>query len=399
MTGDRPGYEVFVRQVPRAPGAARVTPGREKGTLMKTLITAALAAGLTAATASAEDFPCGNFAIGFDFSALDALTPILRGEGGEAAVDAALDLPSVQAIVRKQTQIHEDRSTSGRLREELVAWQAGTEADIEDPVYPFPDDETLDAMEAALTALRADPDALMAPACERLSAYVPAGYDTPLQSVFVMGVNSAGFAFGDPVLYIGFHRMHDDLPALELVLVHELYHGAQGAMRPVPEGLEEALSETDWRALQYLNYGYLEGSATWVANPADFEGDGEMLAYFQERLERGINERGNLFTLFEASLYQLANDPTTDPRRHYFAGFTGEERNYNVGYIIAREIEANYGRERLAEVMRESPTAFYRLYAEAEGRSGPALSASFIAILDRLDAAIAETGIDPVPDP
>jgi len=112
---------------------------------MKTLITAALAAGLTAATASAEDLPCGNFAIGFDFTALDALTPILRGEGGEAAIDAALDLPSVQAIVRKQTQIHEDRSTSGRLREELVAWQAGTEADIEDPVYPFPD-EALDTL-------------------------------------------------------------------------------------------------------------------------------------------------------------------------------------------------------------------------------------------------------------
>ncbi|MEN0652946.1 MULTISPECIES: DUF5700 domain-containing putative Zn-dependent protease [Hyphobacterium] len=366
---------------------------------MKSLLTAALAAGLTAASASAEDFPCGDFTIGFDFTALDALTPILRGEGGEADVEAALELPSVQAIVRKQTQVHEDRSTTGRLREELIAWQAGSEAEIEDPVYPFPDDETLDAMEASLTPLRADPDALMAPACERLAAYVPAGYDTPLQSVFVMGVNSAGFAFGDPVLYIGFHRMHDDLPALELVLVHELYHGAQGAMRPVPEGLEEALSETDWRALEYLNYGYLEGSATWVANPADFEGDGEMLAYFQDRLERGVGERANLFTLFEASLYQLANDPTTDPRRHYFAGFTGDERNYNVGYIIAREIEAHYGRERLAGVMRESPTAFYRLYAEAEGRSGPALSASFIAILDRLDAAIAETGIDPVPDP
>jgi hypothetical protein len=366
---------------------------------MKTLITAALAAGLTAASALAEDFPCGNFAIGFDFSAVDTLTPILRGEGGEAAVDAALDLPSVQAIVRKQTQIHEDRSTSERLREELIAWQSGSESDIEDPVYPFPDDDTLDAMEAALAALRADPDALMAPACERLSAYVPAGYDTPLQSVFVMGVNSAGFAFGDPVLYIGFHRMHDDLPALELVLVHELYHGAQGAMRPLPEGLQEAMSETDWRALQYLNYGYLEGSATWVADPASFEGDGEMLTYFRDRLERGLGERGNLFTLFEASLYQLANDPTTDRRRHYFAGFTGEERNYNVGYIIAREIEANYGRERLAEVMRESPTAFYRLYAEAEERNGPELSESFIAILDRIDAAVAETGIDPVPDP
>ena len=359
---------------------------------MKTLITAALAAGLSAATASAEDFPCGDFAIGFDYSALDALTPILRGEGGEAAVDAALDLPSVQAIVRKQMQVHEDRSTTERLREELLAWQAGTEAEIEDPIYPFPDDATLDGMEAALTALRADPDALMAPACERLSAYLPSGYDTRLQTVFVMGVNSAGFAFGDPTLYIGFHRMYSDLPGMELVMVHELYHGAQGAMRPNPDGIEDVLDPTDLRALEYLEYGYLEGSATWVADPADFEGDGEMLTYFQERLERGINERGNLFTLFEASLYQLANDPTTDPRRHYFAGFTGEERNYNVGYIISREIEANYGRERLAEVMRESPTAFYRLYAEAENRNGPELSESFMAILDRVDAAVEASG-------
>ena len=366
---------------------------------MKTLIAAAFAVTLTADVASAEDFACGDFTIGFDFSALDALTPILRGEGSEAEIETALDLPSVQAIVRKQQQVHEDRSTAERLHEELIAWQAGSESDIEDPVYPFPDDATLSGMETALDALRADPAALMAPACERLSAYLPAGYDTRLQTVFVMGVNSAGFAFGDPTLYIGFHRMYADLPGLELVLVHELYHGAQGAMRPVPEGLDAALSVTDWRALQYLNNGYLEGSATWVANPADFTGDGEMLTFFQERLERGVGERGNLFTLFEASLYQLANDPTTDPRRHYFAGFTGEERNYNVGYIISREIEANYGRERLAEVMRESPTAFYRLYAEAEDRNGPELSETFVAILDRIDAAIAETGIDPVPDP
>ncbi|HAQ34705.1 MAG TPA: hypothetical protein DCQ53_05035 [Alphaproteobacteria bacterium] len=358
-----------------------------------------MAATLTAGPASAEDFVCGDFTIGFDFSALDTLTPILRGEGDAAAIDAALELPSVQAIVRKQQQVHDDRSTPGRLREELIAWQAGSEAGIENRVYPFPDDETLGAMEAALNALRDDPGALMAPACARLAAYLPAGYTTPLNSVFVMGVNSAGFAFGDPTLYVGFHRMFADLPGLELVLVHELYHGAQGAMRPIPDGLEDALSEADWRVLQYLNYGYLEGAAMWVANPADFEGEGDMLSYFQERLERGLNEPGNLFTLFEASLYQLANDPNTDPRRHYFAGFTGEERNYNVGYIIAREIEANYGRERLAEVMRESPTVFFRLYAEAENRDGPELSATFLAILDRVDAAIAATGIDPVPDP
>ena len=48
---------------------------------MKTLIAAALAATLTAGPASAEDFACGDFTIGFDLSALDALTPILRGEG------------------------------------------------------------------------------------------------------------------------------------------------------------------------------------------------------------------------------------------------------------------------------------------------------------------------------
>ncbi len=49
--------------------------------------------------------------------------------------------------------------------------------------------------------------------------------------------------------------------------------------------------------------------------------------------------------------------------------------------------------------MRESPTVFFRLYAEAENRDGPELSATFLAILDRVDAAIAATGIDPVPDP
>ncbi|MEE2565409.1 DUF5700 domain-containing putative Zn-dependent protease [Hyphobacterium marinum] len=356
--------------------------------MIRTLALAASATLAIAPAALAEDYPCANFTIGFDFTALESLTPILRRQGGEAAIDAALELPSVQAIVRKQTQSHEDRSTAERLREELLAWQSGSEGEIEDPVYPFPDDETLSGMEAVLSDFRADPETLMAPACERLSVFLPADYDTPLNSVFVMGVNSAGFAFGDPVLYIGFHRMYDDLPALELVLVHELYHGAQGAYRPVSEETEAALTEDERRVLDYLRNGYLEGSAMWVADPADFEGDGAMLDYFQTRLERGVRERGNLFTFFEASLYQLANDPTTDPRRHYFAGFTGEERNYNVGYIISRAIEANYGRERLAQVMTEPPTVFYRLYAEAEDRNGPELSETFLAILTDMEAAL-----------
>lgn len=345
------------------------------------------AAILISVPARAEDYRCGNFSIGFDFSALDALIPILRGEGGEADIDAALALPSVAAIIRKQTQVHNDESTAERLREELVAWQAG--APVEDRIYPFPDAVTLDGMAAVLADFRSDPETLMAPACARLSAFLPADYDTNLNSVFVLGVNSAGFAFGDPTLYIGFHRMYNDLPALELVLVHELYHGAQGAYRPVSEATEAELSETERRVLDYLRSGYLEGSALWVADPAGFEGDGAMLDFFQTRLERGLRERGNLFTLFEASLYQLANDTTTDPRRHYLAGFTGEERNYNVGYIIAREIEASYGRDRLAQIMTEPPTVFYRLYADAENRNGPELSETFLAILSDAEAALA----------
>ena len=360
-----------------------ITTGRK-------VITAAILAAAAHSTALAEDYACGEFSIGFDFTALDALIPILRGEGGEAAIDAALDLPSVQAIVQKQAQYFEDASTPDALRAELLAAQSG--APVEDGMYPIPDAETLDAMEAVLARLRTDPDALMAPACARLSSYLPDGYDSDLNTVFVLGVHSAGFAFGDPTLYIGFHRMHADTAGLELVLVHELYHGAQGVYRAPFMPAFAALETTDQRALEYLYNGYLEGSATWVADPGSFEGEGEMLTYFQDRLESGLAERGNLFTLFEASLYQLAHDPTTDPRRHYFAGFTGEERNYNVGYVIARGIEEHYGRARLAEVMIERPTRFYRLYAEIDGQPGPALSESFIAILDRVDAAMEAAG-------
>jgi len=346
---------------------------------------ALLFAAASAPAASADPYACDGFTIEFDFSALDALLPILHGEGGTEAIDAALELDSVQAIVRKQASYYDTADTE-RLRAELQAAQAGEP--VADGHFPIPDGETLDDMAAALALLRSEPDALMAPACERLSAYLPEGFDTGLRTVFVLGVHSAGFAFGDPVLYIGFHRMHADLEGLELVLVHELYHGAQGAYDPVPDALAERLPETRRRALDYLHNGYLEGSASWVADPASFEGDGPMLGFFQDRLERGLAERGNLFTLFEASLYQLANDPQTDPQRHYFAGFTGEERNYNVGYIIAREIEAAYGRETLAGLMTQPPTAFYRLYAEIDAPDGPALSPSFLAILEEVETAL-----------
>ncbi len=352
-----------------------------------------MAAGLAALlpAARADDYACGDFAIRFDLTALDALMPIMRGEGGEAAIDAALELASVTAIVRKQAQ-YTDRSTPEQLRIELLAAQAGEP--VEDGVYPMPDAEVLAAMDAALARMRADPDALMAPACQRLASYLPAGYDTDLNTAFVLGVHAAGFTFGDSLLYIGFHRMHADWEGLELVLVHELYHGAQGSYAPISAAQLALMPETTRRALDYLGSGYLEGSATWVGDPRAWEGDGEMLDFFQTRLERGINERGNLFTLFEASLYQLANDPTTDPRRHYFAGFTGDERNYNVGYIIAREIEAAYGRETLAGLMTRPATDFYRLYSQIEDPSGPRLSDSFMAIVDEVDAALVSAAAD-----
>ena len=347
----------------------------------------AISGASTGDSLAQERIDCGGFDIEFDFTAFDALPPILDGRADMSALDTALELQSVQAIIRKGQQ-NVDISTADRLREEIEMYRAG---ETPDPVvFPLPEPDRLAELVAAAEQLRRSPDALFTPACERLEAYLPEDYDTDLKTIFVFAVYSAGFTFGDPVLHIGFHRMADDLAAMELVIVHELYHGAQGAYRPVTNDVLESLSELDRRALQYLTFGYLEGSAMWVADPQSFEGDGDMMTFFTERQHRALREIPSLFTLFEASLYQLHNDPGADTTALYAAGFRGEERNYNVGHAVAGTIVDEYGPERLAGLMTRRPTEFYRQYQNIDERRGPPLSDTFMAILDAVDAALDE---------
>ena len=158
-----------------------------------------------------------------------------------------------------------------------------------------------------------------------------------------------------------FHaRGLESLPGIDALLIHELFHGAQGALLP---GID------DWSSRQSALYTVLlrmqqEGIARrieseWLrARPQPVPLDQDHLIKYDD----GLRRAREYAAMLEAIVLKLNTRDREGARRLAQEGFRAGGPLYAVGHAMATAIEARGGAEALAETVGGGPLRFVRIY-------------------------------------
>ncbi|MCW8926516.1 MAG: hypothetical protein OQJ84_09680 [Xanthomonadales bacterium] len=310
------------------------------------------------------DTACKGVDLLLDTSSARTILNIIAGHGGSQAIASALKLPGNVALVRKTHEFGRNVSV-GDLGRALSVLQAG-ETLAKDSFGLNRLKEKSEDAEALLALFERDHDKLLKGVCEYMSPYLPDDYREQMTIRVLAGGYATGFTFeGETDFYIAAHNIGDDPAGLQLILIHELFHIVQAARSPLQVAELEAIRDknlTRGNALAHLFNGYLEGGATYVADPAEFEGEGPTVMFFKDSLNKNMKVIRRHFITFEAYLYQLFNDPDADADAIYAAGFYDDGPMYFVGYYMAKKLEEKYGGEKIRAMLDQHPSRFYLDY-------------------------------------
>ena len=313
---------------------------------------------------SAASLRCNGVTLSLTDQSARANLRIIDGRVSDAEFDRALRLPGNLALVEKSNQTGA-LNTIDDLRFALSTAREGQ--------TPNPDlfgigrlRRDMNAAKDLLELLDRDAENIIGRVCEKLTPYLPEGYEQDIKVFILAGGYATGFTFDDGAdFFLAAQRIGDDPAGLELVIVHELFHVIQTSLSPLSKRrMQEAEKAypVKSRALAHLFNGYLEGGATWVANADDYSGQGRTVSYFKDVQGNYSQRFRRLFVTFEAYLYQLFNDPAADSDKIYSAGFMDDGPLYFVGFYMARELEKENGASAIRDLLSQPPTTFYQEY-------------------------------------
>jgi hypothetical protein len=160
-----------------------------------------------------------------------------------------------------------------------------------------------------------------------------------------------------------------DFQAVKILSAHETYHALQYAFfAPFDEDMSPIDTPEEAQAHLFLNL-LLEGTAEFVADSRNVQGDGTLAVIFRDLASQGYARLASHFRWLDYALTVLAVDEDSNRRIRdmYHFGFSGStgEKFYFVGATMARKIEAVFGRDRLVCVISLSPEQFVLAYDAA----------------------------------
>ncbi|HET8947413.1 MAG TPA: DUF5700 domain-containing putative Zn-dependent protease [Candidatus Polarisedimenticolia bacterium] len=212
-------------------------------------------------------------------------------------------------------------------------------------------------------AMAAEAEAAVAP-------YIPPGSSLPPLVVrFHLGGTWDGRTTDAVYINLGLYNKRglENLPALDALLVHEIFHRAHGALFPGVEdwsSRQSALFSVLLRMQQegiarHIEYQWLQAREVPAALPSEI--DDAHLRMYEDGLRRAP-EHARLFVDILAAI-----DAGNRDRARVLAagGFQSGGPLYALGHLMAREIEARSGRAALAATVRTGPLAFLAAYQAA----------------------------------
>lgn len=176
---------------------------------------------------------------------------------------------------------------------------------------------------------------------------------------FILGGNSDGYTTDDSTFYLELQFFGDDIEGIINIVTHEVYHIIQQRNFEKINKISSSLSATDKTTLLIAQNIYLEGSATYVANPLTIPNPKKYALFQQEKLERNLDRIKESFYLFEALLMK-ASSKNADGDLLYNIGYGGEWDSplYFVGFAICNTMENKYDKYYIKKYLTESPISF-----------------------------------------
>jgi hypothetical protein len=173
---------------------------------------------------------------------------------------------------------------------------------------------------------------------------------------FVLGGNSDGYATDDSTFFLELQFFGDDIEGIINIVTHEVYHIIQQRNFGQINDISLRLSATDKATFLIAQNIYLEGSATYVANPLMIPNPKKYGLFQQEKFERNLDKIKESFYLFDALLMK-AGAKDADEELLYNIGYGGKWDSplYFVGFVICRTIEKVYGPHYIKKYLAQSP--------------------------------------------
>lgn len=241
------------------------------------------------------------------------------------------------------------------------------------------------------------------PALERflaaeLAPYLPTGNEVELDVVMILGGFSSGFTFGDSSrMYVGAHTYDGDFVGFRNMLLHEAFHNVQAASLPERD-LSTCLAPGELEAYKVMDAVFREGSAEYVADLWADRGPSP----YSDRLKENMMVNANAWRyqaiekLINYMVVSAAdggdNRPDRDVLSIILTDWNWNNPGYYYGYRTTKKLVEKHGKDRLAQYLREGPSAFFRdhltLLKETDetGAFSPRF-AEIVATIDRKAAA------------
>ena len=207
---------------------------------------------------------------------------------------------------------------------------------------------------------------------QQLSKFLLPNEEIDLNIYLLVGGTSDGFARENTFsIDLGFFR--DDIEAVKLVMLHEAFHIIQESVNAHYNVSMEKWNKSDQSLYEILTHLFLEGSASYLANPLIIEDPKYYSKWFQGKYRRNLDRMVDNFELFKSMLYRLKYDENASLENVYNLGFSGtwESPNYFVGFRMCELIKKYEGDDFLSNYIRLSPTQFflnYNRYAKLENK-------------------------------
>jgi hypothetical protein len=292
----------------------------------------------------------------------DVLTAIERGDTSTAALQALVQRPMVQAVIRKMANF-DKRSTDENYITGMRALITG--APLGDDPFQFGRLKTrLPLVREMLARIEKDPDAFARDVKAMMAPFAPAGMDFDAKVALVVAGTSDGWVPGGNTFFESADMVQGDYSGAVLLAAHELYHIAQSqfmAPRQHANGPQN-LSNAEMILVNTVK----EGSASFMANPLNVQNGGGYITWFQGKFNTNIRYIEPNFALFEALLFRAFNDPAADASKLYLIGFSGIYGSplYFVGMRMAKMIDKYDGRAALIATYQKPVPQFFTRYMQ-----------------------------------
>ncbi len=198
-----------------------------------------------------------------------------------------------------------------------------------------------------------------------LISFLKNGDNKKITINLVVGGNSDGYTIDDNTFNIELQYFSNDIEGAILLITHEVYHILQQRNEYNKTEFASILNTEKNQLYKILENLYMEGTASYIANPLLLKSSHKYSKFLQQKYNRNLNKLNESFYLFE-SMLSMIEQKNANYELLYNLGYGGQWDSpmYFVGFEICRQLERVYGKYYIKKFIDMPSTFFIIEYIE-----------------------------------